>query len=257
MSKREDEAFAAWISEVAAEYPADQREAVASFLSNDVARERFYRGTLRTDEFYRRLNELEAAKQELETAKQEIYNWYEEEAPKQEALLAERELLKAQLAEYGSGGAPPQAGLPGFSTEDLADLKAKAAKIEALDKLIPAVVADMGAVAYDALKNGYDIDPREVMRVSLQQGVEPYKAYEHLTTPQRQKRYEEQFEAEKKKWVEEGRRQAISARNGSPDHIQPSGPSVVDFLQRKDPKEQSQQDRVSAALQAFLEGEGQ
>lgn len=257
MSKREDEAFAQWMQEVLNEYPAEQRDAAKVALEAPVARERFYRGTLRSDEFYRRLNELEAAKQELESAKAEIYQWYEEESPKQDALIAERDLLKAQLAEVGSGGAPPAAGLPGFTTEDLADLKAKANKIEALDRLIPSVIADMAAVAFDAQKNGFDVDPREVMRVSLQNGVEPYKAYEHLTTPQRQKRYEEQFEAEKKKWVEEGRRQAISSRNGSPDHITPSGPSVVDFLQRKDAIESSQAQRVNAALQAFLEGEGQ
>lgn len=255
MSKREDEAFAAWMQEVVAEFPAEQREAAAKVLDAPVSRERFYRGTLRSNEFYRRLNELEAAKQELESAKQEIYSWYEEEAPKQEALLEEREMLKAQLAELGAGGAPPQAGLPGFTTEDLAALKAKADKIEQLDKIIPSVLADMGAVTYDAIKNGFDIDPREVMRVSLQHGVEPYKAYEHLTTAQRQKRYEEQFEAERKKWVEEGRRQAITAKNGSPDHIQPSGPTVIDHLTRKDPVESTQQSRVSAALQAFLEGE--
>lgn len=257
MSRREDEAFAAWLQEVVNEFPEEQRDTAKQLLDAPVARERFYRGTLRSDEFYRRLNELEAAKQELEAAKQDIYTWYEEEAPKQEALLQERDLLKAQLAELGAGDAPPQAGLPGFTTEDLAALRAKAEKIEALDKVIPAVIADMAAITYDAHKNNFDIDPREVMRVSLQQGVEPWKAYELQTQQQRQKRYEEQFEEEKRKWIEEGRRQAITSRNGSPDHIQPSGPSVVDFLQRKDAPEITQSDRVNAAMQAFLAGEGQ
>ena len=257
MSKREDEAYAAWRQELLAEFAPEVREQAAQVLDAPVAKERFYRGTLRSDEFYRRLNELEASKQELESTKQELYSWYEEESPKQDALIAERDLLRAQLAEVGAGGAPSQAGLPGFSTEDLADLRAKADKIEALDKLIPAVIADMSAVAFDAQKNGFDVDPREVMRLSLQHGVEPYKAYEHLTSDQRKARYEKTQEAERQKWIDEGRRQAITSRNGSPDHLQSSGPNVVDFLQRQNPTESTQAGRVNAALQAFVEGVGQ
>lgn len=258
LSKREDEAFASWLDEVVGEYPAEQRDAVKAVLETPVGRERFYRGTLRTDEFYRRLNELEAAKQELDEAKEQIYNWYEEESPKQDALIQERDMLRKQLAESGAAGAPPtQAGVPGFSTEDLADLKAKADKIDQLDKIIPSVIADMAAISFDAQKNGFEVDPREVMRVALQHGVEPYKAYEALTQPQRQKAYEAQFEAERNKWIEEGRRQAITARNGSPDSIPSQGPNVLDFLKDQKRPESTQQSRVSAALQAFMEGEGQ
>lgn len=256
MSKKEDDAFAAWKQELLAEFPSEARESAEKVLDAPVARERFYRGALRQDEFYRRLNELEDTKKELETAKNEIYSWYEEESPKQDALIAERDMLREQVAAIGAGNAPAAAGLTGFSTEDFATLKAQANKIDQLDKLIPSVIADMAAVAYDAQKNGFDVDPREVMRVSLQTGAEPFKAYEHLTAPQRQKRYEDNYEADKKKWMEEGRRQAITARNGSPDHIQSSGPNVVDFLQRQDAKESTQNARVNAALEAFMAGEG-
>jgi hypothetical protein len=256
MSRKEDEAFAAWQQEVLSEFPDDVRKAAEVTLNAPVAKERFYRGTIRQDEFYRRLNELEDAKKELESAKNEIYSWYEEESPKQDALIAERDLLREQLAAVGAGNAPAAAGLPGFSTEDLADLRAKANKIDQLDKLIPSVIADMAAVAYDAQKNGFDVDPREVMRVSLQSGAEPFKAYEYITQDQRKARYEAGQEAERKKWMAEGARQAITSRNGSPDHIQSSGPNVVDFLQRQNAQESTQGARVNAALEAFLAGEG-
>src|SRR3972149_622811 len=177
MSKKEDTAFAEWVDEIVGEYPEETRESAKTILSSDFSREHLYRGTLRSNEFYRRLNELDEGRKELEAARNELYSWYEEEEPKQQALVAERDALKSQLEKVGSGDAPPAAGIPGFSLEDFAAPKAKADKIEALDKIIPAVMADMAAVQYDVIKNNFDIDPREVMRQSLQHGVEPYKAY--------------------------------------------------------------------------------
>jgi hypothetical protein len=252
MSKREDEAYAAWLEELIAEYPDELRDKAKEALSSPVARERLYRGTIRQDDYYRRLNEIEDAKKELESARDELYAWYEEESPKQEVLITERDLLKKQLADR-AGDPPAAAGVPGFSIEDLAVLKAKAEKIEVLDKIIPAVLADSMAIAKDAVKNNFEYDPHEVMRLSLQHGVEPYKAYEHLTSDQRRKRYEKEQEDEKKKWVEEGRRQALTARNGSPDQLPISGPSIFNTLAKKDAPESTQRSRVDAALAAMLD----
>lgn len=253
MSKKEDAAFAEWLGEVVGEFPEEQRDAAKTLLSNDIAREQFYRGTLRSDEFYRRLNEIEAAKQELESARTELSTWYEDEEPKLAALTAERDNLREQLEKVGSGGPPPAAGIPGFTSEKLADLVAKAEKIELLDKITPAIMADVSAVLYDAIKNNYDIDPREIMRQSLQNGVEPYKAYEFLTQDQRKKRFETAEEDKKKKWIEEGRRQAISAKQGSPDQLPNQGPTVFDILTKKDSPDSTQSTRVDAAMKEFYE----
>jgi hypothetical protein len=134
-------------------------------------------------------------------------------------------------------------------------LRKKVDKVEALDRLIPAVLADMGTVLKDSIKNNFDVDPREVIQLSLKQGIEPYRAYEILTAEERQKRYEAEQEAQRKKWFEEGRRAAMA--NNSPDHLQPSGPSVVDYLQqlnKEAAKPADRADRIGAAMKEFMEG---
>lgn len=253
MSKRENEKFAEWAAEFESTLPEDKRAAWRELAGTDPVREELFRGTLRTRDYYTRLNELNEKEQSVKQLQDELYAWYEEQLPKNEALLAERDLLRAQVDELGSE-IPPAAGLPGLSTEDIAALKAKADKVDALDKMLPDILADIAALTRDSIKEGFDVDPREVMKLSLQQGVRPYRAYETMTASERAKRYEKSREEERKKWIEEGRRMASSASTGSPDHIQPSGPSAVDFLRDTSRSETSQHDRVRAALEALEAG---
>ena len=198
-----------------------EQEALQQWLALPIAREVF-RGSIGQKELYRRMNEVAKQRQELE-------EWYEQEAPKNEALIAERDELRAQLETLGSGGPPPsQASGVQLSAKDLDEIKAKIQKVEVLDRLLPAVLGSMGNVYTDMTKNGFDVDPNEVIQVSLQQGVEPWQAYLGLTADERAKRAEKAQEEERKRWFEEGRRAALT---NSPDHLQPSGPSVVDYLQ--------------------------
>jgi hypothetical protein len=250
MSKREDEKFAAWVEEMAAAIPDAKRAAWRELVSDadEVVRERFYRGTLRTEDYYTKLNESNEAKRKAEELQKELYTWYEEQAPKNEALIAERDMLREQLDTLGTE-IPGAAGLPGITSEDIAELKTKAAKVDQLDRMLPEVLADIAAYVKDSVKNGYEVNDREVMRLSLQQGVSPYKAYEQMTAGERAKKYEAERETEKKKWMEEGRRQAISTSTGSPDHIRASGPSVVDYLRENKNEAMSDRSaRVAAAL---------
>jgi hypothetical protein len=254
MSRREDEKFAEWASDFERALPEDKRAAWRELANTDVAREELFRGTLRTRDYYTRLNEINEREQTVKKLQDELYAWYEEQLPKNEALLAERDLLRAQLDEVGNE-IPAAAGLPGgLSTEDLASIKAKADKVDMLDKMLPDILGDIAAFTKDSIKEGFDVDPREVMRLSLQQGVRPYRAYETMTASERAKRYEKERDEERKKWFEEGRRAAGSASTGSPDHIQPSGPSAVDFLRDSSRGETSQHDRVRAALEALEAG---
>jgi len=255
VSKKEDEKFQAWVDELSKQVEEDEKEAFQGWVATKSAREA-YRGYLREQEFHRKYNEVQQQAKEVEDAKEQLAAWYEEESPKNEALLKERDELKAQLAELGLEGPPPATSTPGFSLskDEFTALKAKADKVEALDKLIPAVLADMGAVIKDSIKNNFDVDPREVIQLSLRQGIEPYRAFEILTAEERQKRHETSQEAERKKWFEEGRRSAMT--KNSPDHLQPSGPSVVDYLQglnKEAAKPSAQADRVSAALKEFVD----
>lgn len=255
MSKREDEQFQAWVEEVSKKTKPEEADAFKLWAASDAAREVF-RGTIGQAELYRRMNELAETRKELEAMREELEGWYETEAPKNEALLKERDELKAQLETLGTGGPPPATGTGlQISAQDLDEIKERSKKAEVLDRLLPAVLGDMSAVLKDSIKNNFDIDPREVIKLSLQQGIEPYRAYEILTAEERQARYEASQEAEKKKWFEEGRRAALT---NSPDHLQPSGPSVVDYLKdlNKDPAKRGPErdDRIASALKEFAEG---
>jgi hypothetical protein len=259
MSRKEDEAFQKWADELAEKVEPAEADAFKVWAKTDAAREVF-RGTIGQAELYRRMNEVATEKKEIESARAELQTWYDEEAPKNAELLKERDELKAQLAELGLGGPPPAASTPGptLSSEELEGIKAKLAKVEALDRLIPAVLADSMRIGQDAAKNDFDYDPNEVIQYSLKQGVEPWRAYQILTRDERERRAAKAHDEEKKKWIEEGRRQALT--NNSPDHLQPSGPSVVDYL--KDLNKQTgaaasgpdKDSRVSSAMKEFIEG---
>jgi hypothetical protein len=208
VSKREDERFEAWKAEIRDKLPEDQRAAFEALADSEVAREELFRGTIRQKDYYTRLNELNEEKQvstaereKVEQFRDELYAWYDEEGPKNDALIKERDMLRAQLEELGTDN-PPEAGSP-ISTEELAALKAKIDEAEKLNKILPGVLSDQMAIAIDAVKNDFKVDPREVMKLSLQHGVAPYKAYEHLTASQRSERYQKAREEEKEKWKED------------------------------------------------------
>jgi len=177
-----------------------------------------------------------------------------------DAVAKERDELKAQLAKLGSGAPPPAAGTGvQISKDELAAMNAKLAKIDVLDKILPNVLTDVARITRDSIKNNFDIDPGDVIQLSIKKGVEPWQAYLGLTADERNKRAKTAKEEEKKKWFEEGRR---SATTNSPDHFQPSGPSMVDFLQElnkgaaaggKDPMDRTA--RVGAALQMLQDGD--
>jgi hypothetical protein len=256
MSKKEDAAFQAWADELVEQVDPEEQEAFQSWIMTKSARET-YRGYLREQDYHRRTNVIEEEKQKVAAIREELENWYEEEAPKNEALLRERDQLKAQLELVGSGAPPPAKGTPGvnISAQDLDEIRQNGQKAQVLDKLLPAVLGDISAVLKDSIKNDFDVDPREVIKLSLQQGIEPWRAYMNITAEERSSREEKAQEAERKKWFEEGRRAALT--NNSPDHLQPSGPTVIDYLKTLNDgksKESSRDDRLAASLREFAEG---
>jgi hypothetical protein len=259
MSKKEDAAFKEWSEALGEEIEESEKEALTAWLALPVAREVF-RGTIGQKELYRRMNEVEVQRKEVEAKEAELNEWYEANAPVVEAVAKERDELLAQLATRGSGNPPPAEGTGvKLSKDELAEIRAKAAKVDVLDKLLPSVLTDVGRVLQDSIKNNFDVDPGEVIQLSLKKGVEPWRAYLDLTAEERQKREEAGREAERKKWFEDGKR---SVTSNSPDHFQPSGPSVVDFLHElnkgaaaggKDPL--STRDRVNAAISALQDAD--
>ena len=81
----------------------------------------------------------------------------------------------------------------------------------------------------------------------------PWTAYENLTSDQRKARYEKEAEAERNKWIEEGKRQAMTAKTGSPDALTPAGPVWEQLTRKSDDEPSTSRDRVAAALQEYVE----
>src|SRR5512133_2613833 len=102
MSRKEDEQYKKWVEAATAKLEGAELEAFKLFAQTEYARDVF-RGSLRTEDYYTKLNELSSREKELET-------WYEEESPKNEALIAERDALRAQIEELGTGGPPAASG---------------------------------------------------------------------------------------------------------------------------------------------------
>lgn len=256
MSKREDEAYAAWLEEIEASLPSeDAVEAFKVLAETDAGRD-LYRGTLREKDYYTKLNKLNADREEVEKAQEELTEWYENEQAIKEQIIKERDALRKAAGEQPQDGPPNQQ--VGISPEEFAVIRAKAAKVDAIDKLLPRVLGDLGAVLQDAQKNGYDVDAREIMQASVQSGVDPYNAYLKLTGKQREERAKQALEDQQKKWYEEGRRAALSG--DAPDHVQPAGPNVYDMLTAPEKEgtpsvAQQSQGRVSDAVRAFREGD--
>lgn len=268
MSKREDQDYAAWMEEIKATLPnEDAVEAFETFAATDTGRE-VYRGNLREKDYYTRLNKLNSdkedfisEKEELKQAQNELTEWFENEEPVRAALIKERDELRQQLkgGKSPDGGGPPSA-VSGVSQEEIALLRAKASKIDAMDKILPSVMGDFGRAIQDAARNNYDVDPAEIMQTASSKGMDPYRAYMELTAEQRKSREADAVKQEQKKWFEEGRKAALSG--DAPDHIKPSGPSVFDLLTRESPPAEHDAPvplksgaRVAAALEQFREGD--
>jgi hypothetical protein len=268
MSKREDQDYAAWVEEIKATLPdEDAVDAFQTFAATDTGRE-VYRGNLREKDYYTRLNKLNsdkedfiAEKEELRQAQNELTEWFENEEPIRAALIKERnELRKQQEGGKSSDAGDPPNVVSGISQEELALLRAKATKIDAMDKILPSVMGDFGRAIQDAARNNYNVDPAEIMQVASSKGIDPYRAYLELTANDRKTREEEEFKAEKKKWFDEGRKAALSG--DAPDHIKPSGPSVYDLLTKEPPPQEHDASvplksgqRVEEALRLYREGD--
>lgn len=268
MSKREDQAFEAWLKDIKATLSEAEIPGFESFAASEAGREVF-RGSLRETEFYTRLNKLNSEKEDFEAEKDvlaqsqtELAEWYESEEPIREALIKERDELRRQAAEKpkdGDGAGDPPNQFTGVSPEEFALIRAKASKVDAIDKLLPKVLGDLGAVLQDAQKNDFDVDAREVMQLSVKEGIEPYRAYDILTADQRSTREAEKVKEEQKHWFEEGRRAALSG--DAPDHISPTTPSMFDVLSTPEPTDgnasvaKTSGMRVNEAVAAFRDGD--
>jgi len=264
MAKKEEELYKEWIEEVSGKLKSeDEKRAFELFSNSDAGRETL-RGGMRRAEFDRRLNELHETRRQLETAAEDlksndsaIREWYAKEKPKNEELVKELETLKSRLREFSDDDAPPPsaqtfAQTP-FSKEELEALKEKVKKVDLFDANLPRLQGEMFAIIKQSLKEGFDVDPRDVIAYATKNRVDPFRAYEDLTYEARQEKFEKDRDEALKKAKEEGRREALSNLKSSPDHMRTPGPSIVDRLQGTE-LYATKRERVDAAVRDFLEG---
>lgn len=262
MAKREEELYQEWLKDVSSNLSSDEeKNAFATLLKNESAAKEMLRGGMRRQEFDRRLNEvheanrqLTAASESLKSDREKLKEWYSEQAPKNAALLEELTELKSKLREVTGDDDPPPAQrtteqLPSGLVEKLQKLDQK---VDLFDQNLPRFQADMFAIIKKSIKEDIDIDPREITAYSIKHQVEPFRAYEDLTHDIRLERFEQERESEKKKWIEEGKKEALRSIKSSPDHIRTPGPTIFDQLAKTETP-QTRGERVNAALKDFYE----
>jgi hypothetical protein len=232
MSEKEDAERSAWLESVKKDFASDP-DALAALdkvFTHPAATERFYRGTLRQDEFHRRLNETHAMKTELEQqrlqvleAAQQVQNYYATEGPKNEALLKHKQVLEAEKAALEAAllarGEEPRSILrqpqePPVSAGSQAlqnEVEALKQQLATITNTLPVYLNDSIQATYEIVKNGWDVDPRAVLDYSLTRGVRASEALQQLTAKQRQDRQESEIQKRIDEAKEQAKRELMAA----------------------------------------------
>lgn len=272
MAKKEDVAYKEFVEEVLGKLPEDKRKVVQEQLLADesIGRE-IFRGGLREEEFHRRLTEQDKAAKAFQAEKEAMQKWYNDTLPVHESLKAEREELLKQLKAAkrqleDAGVDPKDYGIEVPTKRDsVTDLGAGNAALQEqlnrvgflVDRALPRLLADVLKVQAKAIKENWSVDASDVLDEALKTGVTPEIAFERLTAKERDERRGKELEDLKKKWIEEGRREAMKDRASSPDRIPAAGPSIFDTLTKDKTSEASTKAaRIDGAVAAFLENPG-
>lgn len=250
MSKQEDDAFASWKAELAKEFESDPDAKAAwdtiTAKATDKVKERFYRGTLRQDEFHRRLNEVNTEKQQAQELRsqaelivQQSQEWYAMSKPEYEKAVKAKEVALALLTQHGLlGEGAGASGQPADNSggrqvsernEEVEQLKAQLAGIS---RGLPNFMRDFAAVQTDIYRNGWKVDPTAVMDYSSTRGVTLQQALGDLTADERKARVDEDIQKRIKEGVEEEKRK-LMASYPTPDYAR-GGPraSLADQMKQ-------------------------
>lgn len=263
MSKKtEQEAFEAWKKEAAAKMPdEDHRAAFEKVADLDM-----FKAHLRTEDYHRRLNQLEDERKKVKEDHEMWLNWYE--GANAEAIKTKRELEKyKKMAKAGfteDGGDDLSFLRDTTDTPDGDDKLRKDAlnrleeRVSFLDKAAPAFTATMMKLMHKAIKEELDFDPEKVIRTAQEKGVAYDQAFEMLAEPTRAERREKEIQERLEKAREEGRREAMS-KTPPPDSFPANAPkhspssAIAKLLGDKAPLGNAGGDpaRVKAATEMF------
>ncbi len=182
MSKKEDEAFDKWLGELKAQSP-DMAAHLDALAGSETGRELFRGKVVREGDYYRRLNELSeeqkknaAEKAQFELLVAEQTKWFQNAKPEYERAIArakQADEYQKRLTEYEAklkelGVAQnPVAATPSHREEDditareLQDLRNR---VQQMDQSFPLVLAQFLEVQGRAIKEGYDVDPSQILQ---------------------------------------------------------------------------------------------
>lgn len=261
-NKKTEAEYQEWVKEVSAKVPEEHKANFDALIGTPFGTELF-EGSLRTKEFHRRMNEVHDEKTALAAQRQafaqdvnSMDQWFQEEAPKNQRLLAERDKLRAEataarerLAELGLEEEAPKVRSARSSDEDglQKEIQGLKQRLAMMDQALPSMLGDLGLSLRQAQKDGFDVDPRQMIALSMEKSVPLPQAYDMLTYEKRQERDSKEREEAIAKAREEGKREALSQR-GSPDYMKPAGPSILDAIA----KPMSSVERIDAAVNTYL-----
>lgn len=275
MSKKEDDAYAAWVEELKGGLK-DKPEALKALtlLTTDEsagARELF-RGSVGGKEISRRMNELSDAKKALEEKSQEVEtkvnrwgSWYQEAQTAHNNVLSENAALKKELEKA-------RTALPDDEENKVSQIRQDVytkAEVEELQKTLLEQVrrVDNGAVHYTnkmlsiairASKDRVDFDPDKIMKRAVEENCDPMRAYELETAEVLAERQTQEAEKREKEAYERGKRE--SASTTTPDsgfRTLGAGPTPSESILSGSVKALSANDRLAAALKTFTTVGGQ
>lgn len=281
MVKEKDD-FPRWLEEKKGSLKsARAQQALATLLEEnpDFVKEDWYRGTLRQEEFHRRLNEthdekrgveeatkkLQAAQAAFQAEKTRWTGWYKENAPKAKAAVDEAAVLRKKVAMLEARkddleddptlSEGRKHAMTNEYEEAINGLKEQVSqlgqRLESVDNNIPGFIAEHTAAMEMSRDEGFKVDPHELTNLALNNNITPRQAYMHMTRELRETKAKEDYDKAIKDAEERGRRAALNDRP-SPDHIRPSGPTVVDRLTGKtEPYATDRKSIVDGAVEEF------
>lgn len=286
MKKQTKETYEEWISDFKSKLQSKPEklkqfealiagdEDVEKFLSSSVVAER---------ELYRQLNtvhekektlaqlEAEARAKHAELTKDAITlkEWAETVSPQVDAAIGEARAARAaeaaarkQLAELGFAVEDPvgntkPGGEPAAATVDnplWGEVQRLTQRVQVMDASMPVIAEQLASVLLRNQKEGFELDPKELISTASQRGVSLPEAYEAVTAPQRAERLKADFEKQLKAAREDGERQALT-RLSSPDRLGATRPSAPDMFRGAEGAAQlkDKEQRLDAAVSAFLQ----
>jgi hypothetical protein len=261
LSKKEDDDLAAWQAKLAAELDPEAKAAWETFTAkaSDVVREKFYRGTLRQDDYNRIKNEAlterqqaQAARADAERLVRESQDWYAMSKPEYERAVKKAEVLAAALASAGliDGTPQPAAPLAGVAVDSAAaqEIATLKQQLENVSRGAYGLARDQMAVTAAIQREGFSIDPVTIFDYSAAQGVPLSVAFERLTADERAAKQEAAIQARIDARVAEERR-SLMASAGTPDAFRGAPRmNILDQLKQTDAAITDKHERKAAAM---------